>query len=177
MDEQLEVIAETKYLRLVRRGDWEFIQRSNATGVVLIVPLTDNDNLLFIEQYRPPVDSRVIEFPAGLAGDIPDAPDEALEAAARRELLEETGYDASEIKQVFSGPSSAGLTDEKTTFFIARGLSKVGPGGGDASEDITNHEIPRAQADNWLQAKTDEGCLVGARIYTGLYLLNRELNC
>ena len=38
MDEQLEVIAETKYLRLVRRGDWGFIQRSNATGVVLIVP-------------------------------------------------------------------------------------------------------------------------------------------
>ncbi len=139
---QLETIAQGRHLRLVRRDRWEFVQRTAASGVVIVVAMTPEGNVLFVEQYRAPVDARVIEFPAGLAGDLPGAEDEPLEEAAMRELLEETGYRAERVLRVFVGSSSAGLTDETTTFFLAEDLRKVAPGGGDDSEEITMHEVP-----------------------------------
>ena len=62
-----------------------------------------------MEQYRPPVDKYVIELPAGLAGDQKENRGEALESAARRELLEETGYQAAKMEQLVWGASSAGI--------------------------------------------------------------------
>ena len=92
MGKQREVIAATRHLQLVRRGGWEYVERPNVTGIVVIVPVTRDGELVLIEQYRVPVDRPVIELPAGLAGDVPGTEGERLEAAARRELLEETGY-------------------------------------------------------------------------------------
>jgi len=167
----LRVIAETPYLNLVARGNWTFVTRPNASGVVIVAPMTSDGKLLFVEQFRPPVNSRVVEFPAGLAGDLQGAEDEALEQAARRELLEETGYEAGSMQAVFTGPASAGLTDETFTMFLARDLQKTGPGGGDESENIVMHEIEAARVNQWLQQKMNEGCQIGARVYVGLYFL------
>ena len=97
--------------------------------------------------------------------------DESLELAARRELLEETGFEAESMKRLFSGPSSAGLTDEVITFFLADGLKQVGPGGGDESERIVVHRVPMKELDAWLAAKVDAGCLLDARLFSGLYFL------
>ncbi len=172
---QLDTIAQGRHLRLVKRDRWEFVQRTAASGVVIIVAMTPEGNVLFVEQYRAPVDARVIEFPAGLAGDLPGAEDEAMEEAAMRELLEETGYQAERIHRVFVGSSSAGLTDETTTFFLAEDLRRVAPGGGDETEAITLHEVPLSGVDGWLESAAERGCMVGARVYAGLYFLKRRL--
>ncbi len=173
-DNQAELIAETKHLRLLRRGKWSFVQRRNVSGVVTILALTDDHNVVFVEQYRGPVDCYVIEFPSGLSGDLPGQADEEPETAARRELLEETGYEAETLQQVFSGPTSAGLTDETATIFLAKGLKKVAMGGGADDEQIKTHEVPLDQVEPWLESKRNDGYLVGARVYAGLYFLRRE---
>jgi len=87
----------------------------------------------------------VTELPAGYLD-----PREAPEDCARRELLEETGYEAGRMERLFDGVVSAGLTDEAITFYLAHGCKKVGPGGGDGSEEITVHEVPLAEVLDWI---------------------------
>jgi ADP-ribose pyrophosphatase len=174
MPEDEKVLAETKYLKFVRRGDWDYVTRPNISGVVCIVAATPEDKLLLVEQYRAPLGRRAIEFPAGLSGDQAGEEREPLAAAAQRELLEETGYAAKRLTQVFEGPSSSGLTDETIAFFVAEGLTRVHDGGGDASEAITVHEAPRGAIDAWLAQKAAEGYAIDIRIPAGLYLLEKH---
>jgi ADP-ribose pyrophosphatase len=112
----------------------------------------------------------VIELPAGLVGDADD-PEETLLTAARRELLEETGYEAERWTYLFDGVSSGGLSDESISLFLAEGLSRVAEGGGDASEDITVHEIPLEEVEGWLRTREADGCAVDFRVYVALYVL------
>src|SRR3954470_17618471 len=67
---KLKTLCEGKHIKLVQRGTYEFASRKKTSGIVAIVAVTDDDKLLLIEQFRPPVNKRVIEIPAGLAGDI-----------------------------------------------------------------------------------------------------------
>lgn len=170
------VLAESGYLRLVNQDGWDFVQRKGSSGVVTILGVTPNREVVLVEQYRIPVGARVIEFPAGLSGDVEGASNESLADAARRELFEETGYEADRLTAVLHSPSSAGLTDEIITFFVAEELRRTGFGGGDESEDIHVHHVPFDEIDHWLQAKVNENVLLDARLYTGLYLLKRFLN-
>lgn len=167
----VETIARGRFLNLMKRGTWEYASRTGAADVVIVVPLTSEGKLIFVEQFRPPVGRRVIEFPAGLAGDDSGREDEALEEAARRELEEETGYRAGRLHHAFTGPSSAGLTDEITTIFLASELERVADGGGVGGEDITVHEVPLVDVDTWLADQRRQGSYVAARVYAGLYLL------
>jgi ADP-ribose pyrophosphatase len=164
------ILAETKYLRLVDRRGWSFVQRCNNTGIVGIVAATRDGRLLLVEQYRPPLARNVIELPAGLVGDAGN-PGETPLAGARRELLEETGYEAERWTYLFDGVSSGGLSDESISLFLAEGLSRVAEGGGDASEDITVHEIPLEEVEGWLRAREADGCAVDFRVYVALYVL------
>lgn len=170
----VNTVFEGKFLKLVRRGSWEFVTRKGASGVVVIAALTAEGKVLLVEQFRPPLSRRVIELPAGLAGDVEGAADEPLAEAAQRELIEETGYRAAELVHVFTGPSSAGLTDEMVAQFVATGLERVAEGGGVEGEDIVVHEVPLEEIDEWLDARTREGCVVDLKIYTGLYFLRRH---
>ena len=59
------ILSEGNYLGLYERDGWEFADRPNATGVVGILPLTSNSEVILVEQFRRPVNARVIEIPAG----------------------------------------------------------------------------------------------------------------
>jgi ADP-ribose pyrophosphatase len=168
------VIAETTHLRFLNRGGWSYVERNNSTGVVCILARTSENRIILVEQHRPPVDCKVIELPAGLAGDLVDQADEQLEVAARRELLEETGYQAEQLRRATAVTSSAGLTNEVVTMFIADGLKKVAPGGGDESENIIVHEVALDEIDDWLIRAQASGKLVDSRVYAGLYFLLRN---
>ncbi len=163
------ILTETKHLRLLSLDGWIFVQRMRMSGVVAIVPITRDDQLVLIEQYRPPLGKRIVEFPAGLVGDQPGSEDESHEQAAHRELLEETGFQADHLDRLFETPTSPGLTDEQLTFFLARDVVRVGPGGGDASEQIIVHTVPLTRIQAWLGEQTAEGKLIDIKVYAGLY--------
>jgi ADP-ribose pyrophosphatase len=160
-----------RYLGMKERDGWEYAHRTNATGVVVMVPVTDAGELVLVEQYRIPVQNRVIELPAGLVGDTDDA-GEALETAAQRELIEETGFRAAQLKELITCPSSPGMADEIVSIYFASGLQRVGPGGGDGNEDITVHVVPLNQAVSWLDERMAEGILLDPKIYAGLFWAN-----
>ena len=162
-----------RYLGLHERSGWEFATRTNATGVVVIVPVTTEEEIVFVEQFRVPVGNRVIELPAGLVGDEGD-PDELLATAAERELWEETGYRAGRMRCLGQCPSSAGMTDETITLFLAEDCRREGPGGGDASEDITVHPVALQEVDHWLADRQRAGLDFDPKIYAGLYWIERR---
>ncbi len=164
-----EILAEGKYLRLIKQGHWEYAERNNATGAVVIVALTNKGKLLLTEQYRVPIQATVIELPAGLVGDIPGEEDEAWAVAAKRELLEETGYSAKKIKPLVAGPISAGFGTEMISFFLAQKIEKIEQGGGVEGEDIRVHEVPLKRAVAWLRKKERQGLLVDPKVFAGLY--------
>jgi ADP-ribose pyrophosphatase len=161
------------FLSFVREGHWEYVDRVNATGAVIIAAVTEERKLLLVEQYRIPCHARTIELPAGIIGDEPEAGNESHAEAARRELLEETGYLAEEMEPLTTGPASGGVTSEIVTLFRARKLSRRHAGGGVGHEQITVHEVPLAQAHDWLAEKVRAGVLVDPKVYAGLYFLSR----
>jgi ADP-ribose pyrophosphatase len=170
--DETRIIADGKHIRLVARGRWEFAERKKVSGIVAIAGMTDQKKMILIEQFRAPVNARVIEIPAGLAGDIVGSEDEALEIAAQRELMEETGYEAKKFERLVTGAVSAGITSEVVTLFRATGLQKTGKGGGDGSEDIEVHEIPLDQVHDWIREREKTGAIVDFKVYAGLFFLN-----
>ncbi len=163
------VLGHGRYLTLLDDGGWEYVTRPNVTGIVVIVAITGDGKLLLVEQWRPAVRNRVIELPAGLVGDV-DA-HEPLHVAASRELVEETGFAAREVVPIGAGPIAVGVSDETISFFEARDLTRVGPGGGDATEEITVHEVPLGELRSFLSARAAEGLAVDPKIYAGLFLV------
>ncbi len=172
----LKILAKGRHLHFVQRNRWEFIHRPNVTGIVAIIAVTDDGKMIFVQQYREPVQSDVIENPAGLVGDEVDMPDEALADAARRELHEETGYEATTLEFLTAGPPSAGLGSEVVTFFLATGLKRTGEGGGVEGENIHVHEVPIANAHAWLEDRLNAGIMIDPKIYLGLYFAQRYWN-
>jgi len=170
-----KVVFEGKYQRMVVRGTWEYSERTHAGGLAaIIIAVTPDDTVLFVEQFRVPLQAKTIEMPAGLVGDI-DA-GESIEVSAVRELEEETGWTAAHAEVLMIGPTSSGASSEKIAFVRATGLRKVGEGGGDASEDITVHEIPRARAAAWLVEKMGQGCELDAKLWAGLWMIEHHLD-
>lgn len=152
-NEEVSRVYKGRHLSMVDRGGWEYATRNTARSVVGIVAVTETGDVVLVEQHRPPVGQNVIELPAGLSGDVVGKEDEALLEAAKRELLEETGYVADRWSALLTGYSSPGLTDESITLFLAEGLQLKGPGGGDHSENITVHETPLSEVLQWLQRR------------------------
>lgn len=120
-----------KFLELLKEGRWEYVRRVNASGAVMIVAVTEEGELLLVEEYRVPLHARTVGLPAGISG---DEGEESSLQSARRELEEETGYRADSWTYLLAGPSSPGLTTEMVSFYLAEGLHRISEGGGVAHE-------------------------------------------
>jgi ADP-ribose pyrophosphatase len=164
-----EVMCDGKFIRLVKRGKWEYATRKNVTGIVAIVAITNDRKMILIEQHRPPLDAVVVEIPAGLAGDVPGSESEEMAEAAKRELEEETGYHARLMEPVAVGAASAGISDEIITVFRATGLTKVSDGGGDGSEDIAVREVAVDEVAEFLERRRKEGAMIDLKVYAALH--------
>ena len=161
-----------KHLEMVKDGHWEYVRRRTASAVVAIVALTPADEVLLVEQHRVPVGAPVIELPAGLVGDE-DAGEDIL-VATNRELDEETGWTARDLRGLNRGPASAGLTSEVVTLIRADGLTRTSAGGGVPGEGITVHVIPRSRIIAWLAGKAAAGHLIDHKVHAGLWWLAQE---
>ncbi|MDP3919633.1 MAG: NUDIX hydrolase [Candidatus Omnitrophota bacterium] len=169
-----ELLYKGDYLQLLRKDDWEYAERLNCSGVVFIIAITDDEKIVLIEQFRVPVGKRLIEIPAGIAGDDHHA-GETNETAAKRELVEETGYEAKVLVPLVTGPVAPGSSSMVMTFYLAQGLKKIGQGGGDHTEDIKVHEVPLSEVDEWLKNKHGDDLWVDPRVFIALYLLRHRM--
>lgn len=174
MRDPTQTLASGRFLKLLKSGSWEYVERVNVRDVAVLVAVTPEEEMVLVEQYRIPVRSRMIELPAGLVGDEEAFRSESLLAAANRELEEETGYKAGRLALLARAPSSGGITSEIISFLHATDLKKVGPGGGVDNENIVVHAVPLAEVPLWLHQREREGFLLDPKIYAGLFLLEHE---
>ncbi len=171
-----QTLAEGRHLNFVVRNGWEFVERRNISGIVVVIGTTNHGCLVLVTQWREPVKAWVVELPAGLAGDVPGSEKEALAEAAKRELLEETGFEASSMEPVLTGPPSPGISDEVVTFFRARGLVRSSRGGGVSEENVRAHAVPLSGLSDWLATVQARGMLVDPKVYAGAYVVRKEMD-
>ena len=169
-------LAAGAHLRLVVSNGWEYVQRPKISGIVVIVGTTNHGCLVLVTQWREPVGTHVVEWPAGLAGDVPGSETEALEEAARRELFEETGFQAATMEAILTGPPSPGISDEIVTFYRARGMVRAAYGGGRGAERIRTHVVPISWLPDWLDRMQAKGFLVDPKVFAGAYWLRQEMD-
>jgi ADP-ribose pyrophosphatase len=164
-------IFEGKRVVVLERDGWEYVERKKATEAVAVIALTNGDEVILTEQYRRPVDARVIDWPAGLVGDD-GVKDPA--ATAKKELEEETGYRCERVERLAGGPSSPGITSEIVSLYRAYGVTRVGEGGGVGNEKITVHLVPLADVVRWLHDREREGMLVDLKLWSGLHFVTKS---
>ena len=161
-----QLMWEGKFVRAFKRDKWEYASRSRDIRAVVILAEHDG-KVILVEQPRVPLDCRCIELPAGLVGD--DDPNATPETTAIKELEEETGFTAERVERLGDFYASPGMLSESFTLMRALGVSKVGEGGGDDSEDIITHLVARADIPNFLEQKRAEGYGIDVKL---LLLLN-----
>lgn len=182
-----EVLMETKFLQLKQapapnNHPWYYAHRQNVKGVVMIIPVIE-DEIILLETRRPPIYAEgkaqtCIELPAGLVGDIDK--NETFIEAAKKELLEETGYIADEI--IFCAEncaSSPGTTSETFTMAIAKIKDKTLHSEHlttDGGIIVTRHNIKISEVRNWLKEQEKQGKSVTVQTYAGLFLLLEYLD-
>ncbi len=164
-----ETLFETRWIRMLRIGHWDFVRRPQADVCVGILAITPENEILLVEQFRIPVQRRVIEIPAGIVGDEPEYLGESLAQTAARELLEETGYRAGAIEPLLASPTSAGLTSEFMHLFFAKDLVRENEGGGVSGEEITVHRVPLNEVRGWLHAQEASGKAIDCKIQAALW--------
>lgn len=162
----MKTIFEGKHLLVLERDDWQYAERRRGKEAVAVLAETEDGKVILTEQFRKPVNARVIDFPAGLVGDEDGTSDPA--ETARKELEEETGYTCDSVELLTRGPSSPGITSEIVSLYRARGVRRKGEGGGVGGEDITVHVIPRGELREWFREKELQGVLIDLK--AGLFL-------
>ncbi len=138
--EEEKIVWQGKFVTAKTRGKWEYVSRSRGIRAAVILAIDEEDHVILVEQYRVPLGRACIELPAGLIGDGDADEDDAT--AGARELEEETGYHAARMEVLGEFWSSPGMVTESYVLLRAHGLTRIGPGGGTESEDITVHRVP-----------------------------------
>jgi ADP-ribose pyrophosphatase len=138
-------------------------------GAVTIVPVGEDGRVTLVRQYRASVDDMVLETPAGTR----DVSGESLESTARRELAEEAGLAARSMVELMGTYNSPGYSDQRTTIFLATGLTPVPTNPVGVEEGFMT--IETIALDD-LDALVADGTLVDATTIIGLYLARAHLD-
>ncbi|MEA1995683.1 MAG: NUDIX hydrolase [Campylobacterota bacterium] len=152
-----KIVYEGKYLKIVnkyfktgqgKQHVWETIERKNiyGSGAVVIVALTKKREIILEKNWRAPLESSIIQFPAGLT----DKEGETEEETAKRELLEETGYRVEKLIPIISVPLCPALSPTKATYFFAPEAEFVGKKRKEDMENIEVLKIPTEKIDDFL---------------------------
>ena len=149
-----ELMCEGKFVRLLKRANWEYAGRTRGINAVVVLAEYDG-KVILVDQPRVGPDCRCVELPAGLVGDTD--PDATPETTAIKELEEETGFTAGRVERLGEFYASPGMLSESFTLVRAHDVCRIGEGGGDEHEDINVHLVARADIPNFLEQKRAEG--------------------
>lgn len=172
-------------IRRELRGDFEVfrvhrdVRRSPRTGEehafhliesadwVNILPITPDGRFVMIEQFRHGSDEVTLEIPGGLV----DASDEGPSEAARREMIEETGFDSADVQLLGSISPNPAIQTNRCFSYVAYDVREIRPQVLDGAEDILvrlidPHEVPGLVA---------RGRIDHALVLTALYLFEQRV--
>jgi len=134
-------------------------------GAVMMIPLLDDGQVVLERQFRHPLGRSLIEFPAGKIDS-----GELLLDCAKRELLEETGYVATDWVHLGGFHNAIAYSDEKIEVFLARGLTRRSARL-DAGEVLEVFTAPWRQLHAWIA----DGTVTDVKTIVGTYWLERAL--
>lgn len=134
-------------------------------GAVGIIPITDDDCIVLVKQFRKPVEKFLLEIPAGKL-EINEEPRET----ATRELKEETGYDANKMEYLLEFYTSPGFSNEKVYLFLASELIEGSPCP-DTGEFIKTEKINIED----LLKMVERGEIVDSKTIIGIELANKYI--
>ena len=180
------ILYDTEYLQLkstkfLNNKEWVYAHRPNASDVVVILPIIDNKEILFLIEKRPPlIAENISEFsvalPAGLVGD--ERTGETVEDAINAELLEEAGLKADKIViKTRKLASSPGCVSETITIALAyineyNIISAPVSDGGIITDRIL---VGINDVFSWLRQKENEGFAITSSTLAALfYLFEKE---
>ena len=156
-----KIVWQGRFITAKTRGKWEYVSRARGIKAAVILAVEDG-HVLLVEQYREPLGAPCLELPAGLVGD--ERAGEVVEAAAARELEEETGYRPTQVTMIGEFYSSPGMVSESFYFVRASGREKVGDGGGVDDENIIVHRVPLGEVEEFMARKRAEGCAMDVKL-------------
>ena len=155
----------------IKQADIEFngttmkyeIISGTGSGAVMVVPFIEND-IIFIKEYAAAIDDYMITFPKGKIDK-----GETIEEAANRELQEEVGYKAKEIKLIKKLYLAPGYIDHMTYVMIAKELS-VSSLSGDEPEELEVIRVHRDDVINFLHKNE----IIDSRVHAALNIIENH---
>ena len=138
--------------------------------IALILPITPNNEIVFVRQYRHGVQEILLELPAGTFD--PEKEDSLM--AAKRELEEETGYIAQELIFMTTIYDNPVKDDNKIHIFLGLNVEKIGKIELDITEEIEVVLVPVDQVVNTIMS--GKICVAGtiATIFMGLEFISKK---
>ncbi|SFT34254.1 ADP-ribose pyrophosphatase [Selenomonas sp. GACV-9] len=159
----LHVRRDTVQLPNGNQATREFIEHPGASSVIPVFP---NGDIILVKQYRYPIGRITLEVPAGKL----DAPDEDPLYCAKRELSEETGYEAAHFEKLTTIATTVGFSNEYIHMYMAEGLT---PGAQHPDEDefINVVRLPLDEAVTMVL----DGRIYDAKSAASILMLERRL--
>lgn len=159
----IKVEKQTVELPDGRPANRDIIRNAGASAVV---PVTEDGCFILVTQFRKPIETTSLEIPAGKLD-----PGEDPTHCARRELVEETGYQAEHLEKILTLHPAPAFADEVLHIYMATGLT---PGACKPDEDefITAQEYKAEEVLRMIR----EGIIKDAKTVAGILYASRLLN-